>query len=838
MLVPVFTTATGVRPAAVFEIAAAAPDIDFQVVYQWVSECFEAADLYVPNPNMRSPAVGLRTFAKLDSARSQALLRDGDNNRNAAASAAALEAAAIAGDGSCRGGRAALELLQRQGSSAAAPPAAAANGNHQHHQQQELAAMQQRRSSSVADLTAAAGVANAAAPATAPMSSALTDFHAAAAATAAQQQQQQAAAAMLRRNSSVASLGGHAAAAATNGISPFQSLQQQPTGLPAELTPFGMIPRPPSSPEMAAAMTREMAAAMTQSPLSANSIGCLHRLNSHTNARGTTAAAATSGLVPSHCVMQQLRHQSSITAAAANAVAAANAATDRILHDDHDSEADGAEGHGLDNDDVDMDSIALFDSSDDHDFGCQEMELRGSGGGASMPANAVAGGGSGARGHRAASGVMEVDDDEDEYDDDDDEDEDDEESLSPGPDQRMAGGSSRRGRPSAAALAAADAAAARGGAGVAGRGRRAAAIASRHGGVDSDAQSKQKGGRGRAASAAGHHAGNGRKLRFEDLQSQFGCGLKAAARNLGVCPTTLKRACRREGIKRWPRRQLAKLSIALTSIQSGQADPAARASAAALLKEPGIMAAVVKAGSADIVAAATAFKQQHMGGSGSGGAARATRGGSRELPPAPTHGRSTRSARQAAAAAAAAPKVETADVESLDAAAVPRQAAPPQQGRRDLPRAPSMSALQRSASGIGWASGEAAGSGMVSQQAKHAAEPPVTVASIWAALKAESEDGSGAQGDLTNHGTARLQAAAAAAHQQALINLSGAKAAVLAAQRSDCGLISVGSRSAAAAAFGGSGSAVCAQPRLLDEFGHFSAAGFHDMLREDNNDFF
>ena len=39
------------------------------------------------------------------------------------------------------------------------------------------------------------------------------------------------------------------------------------------------------------------------------------------------------------------------------------------------------------------------------------------------------------------------------------------------------------------------------------------------------------------------------------LQSQFGYGLREAAHNLKICPTTLKRACRRHGIYRWPRRQ-------------------------------------------------------------------------------------------------------------------------------------------------------------------------------------------------------------------------------------------------------------------------------------------
>ena len=43
------------------------------------------------------------------------------------------------------------------------------------------------------------------------------------------------------------------------------------------------------------------------------------------------------------------------------------------------------------------------------------------------------------------------------------------------------------------------------------------------------------------------------------MQSQFGVGLKEAAARLGICPTTLKRACRRHGIQRWPRRQLMKV---------------------------------------------------------------------------------------------------------------------------------------------------------------------------------------------------------------------------------------------------------------------------------------
>ena len=57
------------------------------------------------------------------------------------------------------------------------------------------------------------------------------------------------------------------------------------------------------------------------------------------------------------------------------------------------------------------------------------------------------------------------------------------------------------------------------------------------------------------------------------LQAQFGVGLREAASNLRICPTTLKRACRRHGIKRWPRRQLAKLGNRNSEGSSRSEDP-------------------------------------------------------------------------------------------------------------------------------------------------------------------------------------------------------------------------------------------------------------------------
>ena len=44
----------------------------------------------------------------------------------------------------------------------------------------------------------------------------------------------------------------------------------------------------------------------------------------------------------------------------------------------------------------------------------------------------------------------------------------------------------------------------------------------------------------RKAKGAGNPGKPGKKLRLEDLQSQFGVGLKEAANRLGICPTTLK----------------------------------------------------------------------------------------------------------------------------------------------------------------------------------------------------------------------------------------------------------------------------------------------------------
>lgn len=55
--------------------------------------------------------------------------------------------------------------------------------------------------------------------------------------------------------------------------------------------------------------------------------------------------------------------------------------------------------------------------------------------------------------------------------------------------------------------------------------------------------------------------GIGRKLTLDVLKTQFGKGLKEAAESLGMCATTLKRACRRLGVKRWPRTPEAAVQV-------------------------------------------------------------------------------------------------------------------------------------------------------------------------------------------------------------------------------------------------------------------------------------
>ncbi|XP_044470935.1 protein RKD4-like [Mangifera indica] len=73
------------------------------------------------------------------------------------------------------------------------------------------------------------------------------------------------------------------------------------------------------------------------------------------------------------------------------------------------------------------------------------------------------------------------------------------------------------------------------------------------------------------------------KLRLGDLRNYFHLPIEEAAKRLRLCPTVVKKICRRYGLLRWPHRKIKSLErqIQIATPRINSIDPAERATAEA-----------------------------------------------------------------------------------------------------------------------------------------------------------------------------------------------------------------------------------------------------------------
>ncbi|KAH7287029.1 hypothetical protein KP509_32G033900 [Ceratopteris richardii] len=64
------------------------------------------------------------------------------------------------------------------------------------------------------------------------------------------------------------------------------------------------------------------------------------------------------------------------------------------------------------------------------------------------------------------------------------------------------------------------------------------------------------------------------KLKMSDLAQFFHLPINAAAKELGICPTVLKKICRRNGMRRWPHRKIKSIERIIATLEQTIADGA------------------------------------------------------------------------------------------------------------------------------------------------------------------------------------------------------------------------------------------------------------------------